>query len=473
MSLRRIIQFIFIIEIVILLFLYNNSYTEFSITKLKWLVGVALCDVVMVFYFQDKMRRPLQYRIISVLFIVGYLIVFYQRYLDLILGNISVDSVLFVSSRIIIKCCILSTIGLAAFGFGYLTLKNNGNTSLKAYRKTTDLKVFRFMFFLSTVLYFIFNMQKIVSGSYSQENLEAEAGTMALYSDILFVISFVILIAHVVKNNLHNKSVTFVQYNNQFGWVSLLCMITYCFAIVYWGDRGPLIICLSVYFGAYFLISKTNLKRSTLIIGIIVSSILLSLLGLLREENRSNRFQNIDVAFNEIYNNNSIIPFTKELSSSVSTLHYSVYYVPDKHPYTYGVFPIRYIVSTIPFGDRLLFSIWPLPKRYISSAFFVTWLAQGENYTYGNGTSCNADLYLSFGLVGVVLGLWLWGLFICYLENKGFSGELSINLIIIYLFTCGYSIYVNRAYLLSYLNFCVFAIVLNFIIQRIVLNKTE
>lgn len=472
MSLRRIIQFIFIIEIIIFLYLYYNTSLEFDITILKRLVGVAIFDVLLILYFQNKMRISIRYRLISVLFIIGYLIVFYQRYFDLILGNISADSILFVSSQIIIKCCLISTTGLAAFGFGYLAMTKTNKTTFVNNTKAIDLKGLRLLFLFSTIVYFVFNLRNIITGTYSQANLEAEAGTIALYSDMLFVISFVTLIANVVKNNIQERTISFIQFNSQFGLISLFCVVLYCIGNTLLGDRGPLIICFSVYFGAYFLISKRNLRKSSLIIGVVCASLFLSLLGLLREETRSDRLQNIDVALNEIYNNNSIIPFTKELSSSVSTLHYSVYYVPDKHPYTFGLFPLRAISSAIPFGDRLLFSIWPLPKKYTSSAFFVTWLIQGDNYTHGNGTSCNADLYLSFGLVGIILGMWLWGLFVRFLENKVLSGVISSNLIIVYLLTCGYSVYVNRASLLSYLNYCVFAIIFNFVYQKIVLIKS-
>ena len=438
-----------------------------------WLVGIALCDVFLIFYVQNKIGIPIKYRLISILFIIGYLIVFYQRYVDLIIGNISADSKLFISSRIIIKCCLISTIGLAAFGFGYLSLTKKSRKPGITKNEVNDLNGFRILFFISTIVFFVFNTRKIVSGSYSQANLEAEAGTMVLYSDILYVISFVILIAHILKNNIRNDSVSFIQYNTQFGWTSVVCLIMYCFANTLIGDRGPLIICLSVYFGAYFLISKSTLRKSTLLLGVVIASLFLSLIGQLRVKSQSDKYQNIDVILNDTYNNNSILPFSEELSGSVKTLHYSVYYVPDMLPYSYGLFPMRYVASAIPFGDRLFYSIWPLPRKYTSSAFFITWLAQGDFYTYGNGTSCNADLYLSFGLTGVLFGLWLWGLFIRFLEYKVFSGELSINLIIVYLLTCGYSIYVNRAYFLCYLNYIVFAIVLNFIYHKIILNKSK
>lgn len=474
MYITKLVRAFFLAEAVFLLLLYFFVSIEYNRVVLLWIVAIALIDAIAIIYVQNRRGINIKYRLISTLFLIGYLIVFYQCYVDLLLGNIEADDNLFVSSQIIIKCCLISTIGLSAFGFGYLTInsynrKSDGNIKYEVGK----LSKYRVLFYIATVLYFIFNIRKILSGEYSQEILEAEAGTMVLYSDMLFIITFVVLLAHILIKNIQNREVSFVQYNTQFGLVSLTCMIMYCLANVIVGDRGPIIICLSIYFGAYFLISKGVLNKTKVIFFISIAVLFFSVLGQIRKDDRQDRFQNINASVSDVYNNNSIIPFTKELSASVTTLHHSVYYVPDKHPYLYWIFPIRYVGASIPFGDRLLFSIFPMPKRYVSSAFFVTWLIQGDYYTYGNGTSCNADLYLSFGVVGVLLGLWLWGLFICFLERKAYNRNISINLIIIYLFTCGYAVYVNRAYFLVFMNYCVFTIIINYLYDKFFLTKSK
>lgn len=469
----KYVRLFFAVEIIVCFILYFlYSLFTYSSVILAGLVVIALFDVFLIFYVQNKRRIKIKYRIICTLFLLGYVIVFYQCYIDLLLGFMSADNSLFVSSSIIIKCCLLSTIGLSAFGFGYLKEKKKiGETTIEKKDEVVDLGLFRVMLFVATIVYLYYNMGKMMSGVYSQEILEAEAGTMVLYSDIFFMISFVLLMTYIVKNNIQFKGVSFPQYFRQFGLGSLFCLLLYIVIHSVIGDRGPVIVCLAIFFGAYFLIGKSFGNKLTLTIGIVVAILFFSVIGQVRNKERAERFNNMGVVLKEMYKSDvSIIPFTKELSSSVLTLHYSVYYVPEKHSFLYGVFPIRYVISSVPFGDRLFFSIYPLPKRYTSSSFFITWLIQGDFYAYGNGSSCIADLYLSFGVVGVLLGMLLWGLFVRYLENKVRYGELSINLIIIYLFTCGYAITVNREYLLVYMNYCVFAIILNYI-YRLLTNK--
>lgn len=469
----KLVRSLFLAETLILLLFYLFGSLEYNEGVLSCIVVLALIDVIIIFYVQNRRGINIKYRLISTLFLIGYLIVFYQCYVDLLLGNIKADNGLFVNSQIIIKCCLISTIGLSAFGFGYLTNKSyNSKSDGNNKYDVEKINKYRVLFYLAAILYLIFNAKKFVSGGYSQEILEVEAGTMVLYSDMLFIITFVILLAHILKNNIQNSKVSFAQFNNQFGWVSLFFLLIYCLINVIIGDRGPLIISFSLYFGTYLLICKGTFSKTKMFFSIFIAVLFFSVIGQIRNDDRQGRFNNINATVSEVYNNNnSIIPFTKELSSSVTTLHHSVYYIPDKHPYLYWIFPIRYVGASIPFGDRLLFSLFPMPKRYVSSAFFVTWLIQGDYYTYGNGTSCNADLYLSFGVVGVLLGLWLWGLFICFLERKAYNGYMSINLIIIYLFTCGYAVYVNRAYFLVFMNYCIFTIIINYLYDKFLIKS--
>ena len=113
----------------------------------------------------------------------------------------------------------------------------------------------------------------------------------------------------------------------------------------------------------------------------------------------------------------SILPQTSELAGSVRTLHAVVDYVPKNHPHTYGRFQLQLLTSSIPFSSGLL-SFLPESGhiRFKGPASFATWLIQGENPNSGVGTTCIADLYVEFGLFGVLFGMLLFGFFIRYAE---------------------------------------------------------
>ena len=160
------------------------------------------------------------------------------------------------------------------------------------------------------------------------------------------------------------------------------------------------------------------------------------------------------------------IPITAELASSQKTLQYAVDNVPSKHDYLYGSFQLRNILSTIPFSSRITSSFLDSHWKYRSSAFFITYLIQGDFYIYGNGTSLIADLYLSFGLIGIIIGMLFLGVVIKKIERKVIlNPNASIYNIVLYISFCGYAIIEARSGVFSPINFICFSLLLTYLIQ--------
>ena len=55
--------------------------------------------------------------------------------------------------------------------------------------------------------------------------------------------------------------------------------------------------------------------------------------------------------------------------------------------------------------------------KYDGSANFITYLIQGNDPSYGDGTSASADLYLDFGGYGVFFGLFIFGLLFQFFDK--------------------------------------------------------
>ena len=158
----------------------------------------------------------------------------------------------------------------------------------------------------------------------------------------------------------------------------------------------------------------------------------------------------------------TISPTTVELASSLNTFTYFISYVPDKHDYMHGSFFIRNILSAIPFSSRLTSKFLNPEKQYQSSDSFVTYIIQGQDYTYGNATSINADLYLNFGVLGVVFGLFILGFFFKYVEYNVFMAKTpSISMILLIVYLAGFSLIWNRYGFLTPINYFVFSYILN------------
>ncbi|GGH32322.1 hypothetical protein GCM10011418_45780 [Sphingobacterium alkalisoli] len=170
----------------------------------------------------------------------------------------------------------------------------------------------------------------------------------------------------------------------------------------------------------------------------------------------------------------SISPQTKELAGSVKTVHMAVSYVPDKHNYLFGRFQLQQILGIIPFGTMFKESLFEDNSyKYIGSAQFITWIDQGDSRFYGLGTSCIADFYMDLGLVGVVLGMFLFGYFIRFCELSFYTYDyLSISAHVFSVVYLAFSIYISRSTVLFNLKLCAFIIIVLFF-NKYIINKSR
>lgn len=114
--------------------------------------------------------------------------------------------------------------------------------------------------------------------------------------------------------------------------------------------------------------------------------------------------------------------------------------MPNKHPYLYGYTYLSDIICSIPYGGRLLNP----PEMYSSTPYFFTYLGQGPYYTYGEGSEIIADIYVNFGVLGVFILMFLFGLFISTLNNT-IKNDKSTYSQLTYFIIFSFVIYINRA----------------------------
>ncbi len=458
-----------IIYIVELIFLLVGYYTFPKDYNSKIIISLLILNAINTFFFFLKIWTRIPYtknKLASLFFVFSYVIVFFQKYIDLVLGICDFDNDTFVSANIVVKCCLISTIGLTAFYLGYLGFSSKNKRPYKSYQKI-DITFLRYLLGISLILYVVFNQWVFEGVVYNQALLEAQAGTMTLYSGMLLQIISFLYVAYSIYNNQNIQSIGI--FFKKMGFIFHLSVFVYIYMNLLVGDRGPIMQFLLLYLVSFIFISGKNIKIWKLaIIGFFVA-LLFTLIGLTRQNDETTINQAM-VSINERVN--TISPLTIELAGSVNTLHYSVSTVPEHHPFLWGSFQIRQLFASVPFLGRIVGNFLNSGFQYHSSAFFITWIRQGEFYQYGSGTSCNADLYLSFGVWGVLLGLFLWGWVLYKIEKGFFLCKKNVVKIILYLFAVTYSIYIPRATILDFFNYCMFTLILHFFYSKIV-SKNE
>ena len=266
-------------------------------------------------------------------------------------------------------------------------------------------------------LYFYTVNPLYLSGYYGS----VEMGATATYVVLLFkVFIFAVLIQNV--RNMRIKQYvpsSFLDYVRQQGYFLLVLIAIYLLSVMFSGDRGAIITFSIAYVSGYYFVSKKKLSLSRAGILFMAAAFFITILGITRSLDKEMSF--VDRVKESVthskFEEPSVLPQTSELAGSVRTLHAVVDFVPNAHPHTYGRFQLQQLVSSIPFSSGLL-SFLPESEhyRFKSPASFATWIIQGDYPTSGEGTTSTADLYVEFGLFGVLFGMLLLGFFIRYAE---------------------------------------------------------
>jgi len=404
----------------------------------QWSLLVLTAIGTLSYFFIRKLEYKDMYWIaITPFFILGYFIVFYQMtILELSGYSISKLYYLFVwaDKTIINRSLSVATLGLLSFYLGTIFVNNSTKNEKNFGRnKTFATNSVAFLLILAYVFYVLFFLS---AGSYSSGVYASEdASGSAVYFYKLFDTSLngAIILKVSYITSFKTKELPLKVYISYLGKPLLLLWGWHFFFSLYLGDRGPLITLSLVTFGVYFL-RWQKINMVYLIISLYIVSTIMTIIGESRQaasDSGKGYIERITETLDEDGEKkvskrfDTYVPFDKtlELATSINTLNYVLMNVPSKYDYRYGLFQLQYIYGIIPgLAGRMTTLLYGSDTKYMNSSMFVTYLIQGNHPGYGNGTSLVADFYLDFGIIGVIVGLFLFGYFIRKNEPRLFSG---------------------------------------------------
>ncbi len=463
-----------IISYIILSFFLPSSPTP------SYVCAMLIVNVLGVILFISKKEYNLnlrgQYIRTSFLFILGYLIVYFQYLFDYLFGYITESSPMWHYNRVILLSTVYSSIGLFCYFVGYLIYEDSRQQSSEPllFNKQQNTQLLLILCVLSLILYLLNVNPLYLSGYYGEEALGDSAARYAL---LFKVFSFCVIILKCWNHKIEpQKNIKTIKDYLFFLGIPLITAIAiYLITVILSGDRGPLISYLLLFILVYLIATGEKISLIKLIISILVGASLITLLGNARKQSRDLDFsEKILLAISDnSQDKKSISPYTKELSSSAETLNAAVQYVENGNDYMYGRFQVQQILITVPFSynivNSVLFKENQESRKTLNTAEFITWIIQGNTPTYGNGTSIIADLYLDFGVITIAFGMLFFG----YLSRKM---ELALydtsSSFILFVFSVVYftgSIYICRTSLLfdlQIIGWILITIYVNFIISK-------
>ena len=399
---------------------------------------------------------------IAPIFILGYLIVFYQMtLLDLLGYSVSkiYYSFVWVSETVVNKSIGISTLGLLAFYLGALSFKkarlsqkSNEIKQKLSTKSTTLLLILAYTFY---ILFFL-SAGSYSSGVYASQDASGTAVYFYKLFEASLIAAIILKLSFITSTN--NKQLSFKKYISSFSKPLLILLGWHLLFSLYVGDRGPLITYTLLVFGLYFIRWK-KLNFIYFIVGIFIVSTFMTIIGEVRQAGAVSGIgvaSKIEQVVSIIDEGNIVtkefdvhVPGSQtiELALSVNTLNYALFNVPEKYDYRYGLFQLQYIYGIIPGLAGIMSKIlYGADTQYYSSSKFITYLIQGNRPTYGNGTSVVADFYLDFGVIGVIIGLFLFGLFVRKNEPRLFFGyQYPTFLWIATLIFFSKALYLNRS----------------------------
>ena len=460
-------------------------------------ITLGLATLLMFIPFVTKYNKQIKERYMrpTVIFILGYFIVFFQKYYDLLFGLIEETDPVFVNEGLINRSLIISVSALIMFYIGYFLFRYRDKKRKVATRRQAEQKqaeqnpteqkqtyqkqafskhthreqtyIYRtgplkILFWIVTALLCMISIKELATGEYSQAYLEKNAGSLGNYMSILYLVVFFTLLTVSVYNCITLKIFNLKGFIRQFGIISLVCLLGYSAIMVLIGRRLDIIVMITGLAIGIAYIKNMKPKLWKLVIALAVVTYIVSIIGIVRKVDDSSSISSkVEAMQYVMLEQKSIIPTTTELAGSLETFNYALDYVPSKHDYLYGSFHVRNIVSTIPFSSHFTANLFDPHWMYRSSDFFITYIIQGENYSYGNGSSINADLYLNYGIPGIIIGLFLLGV-IFYRVEYNFCTKSNPKLlsILFFLIFAGYSLPYCRAGYLAPINYIIFCYIL-------------
>lgn len=346
----------------------------------------------------------------SVIFLLVFFIVFFQRDLDYAIGlfgdnSYGIDLFLANAPHVISKACALSLIALSAFLCGNynFSLKNKRNNTNRYVFKNTKILVWGgfLLLFLHIILYGIGNFTK-------DEN--TDTAILTILQAVL--LALIVINAHNIKCNSNQNKISIKKY-----LMPLVLIFLYLFIYFASANRGGAIkVCLMLLVTyVYITGNRVNYKKIAIIA--VVCAFSISIIGIVR----SMVDKDVNAATELLLEKESIFPLTAELAGSVNTVHVALGNVPSKQDYNYGssFFPRFNIL--IPGLNRIMPNI-STSEDIITNMFFCGYI---PTWGWGLGSSAVADVYIAFGVLGVIIIFFIFGWFVHYLEYGTFCAQKS------------------------------------------------
>lgn len=441
---RAVLSFLFAVTLIIYSISYSATIVKVSPFVLIPFFLTILCAMYVIKHIKSTFPFVLKG---SFIFILSYCIVNFQVFLELNFGSLRfAQKILPHNDFIILGTYSICLIGLICFILG-LTVKLKlpvicyRSQSLQAI-SLYPLLIFNFGLL---ILYIVSVGETYLAGGYGI-SLESKVVRYGLILEL----SYYAYLYFIVKTN--DKTCGIWNGFKKIHPIYYVSLLLYVVILLAAGDRGPVLYLSLATSATIIYLSNIRLKNYYFIILGAILIFGISVFGKGRRHGTGFTFiERIEMGLTEdnAYGDNPLSPATLELAGS-GQLNFKAVQIVEEEGTFNGQFLLQQIIGTVPLLTTPVNSYLHINNRDINSANYLTYKVLGLSPTYGVGTTCVADLYLDFGICGVIVGLFLFGIIMRFVDDN-IDNLKKINTIGV----CSIIIFYSKSYYIprSYISF--------------------
>ena len=437
-------------------FEYFSSFYNFSVSLILFLL--------VVFFLLWHRRFDKNWLRFDVLFLIGYTIVHIQIPF---LASVGIEPIrpyfVWINKDVVNYATWMSVVAINLWMLGYsVYLKKPKAVTSKEYKIVSKsysiidtIILISFIGFLSTA------GSVLLSGVYDLDSWGAQAVYFLLVLSTLIYLRIVYFFSE-LKPDTSYRQIIKKAFNNK---IFIFVLFVYLGMFFLVGDRGEVLkIVLMIAFSYSAFVKSISFK--SILLSVVIGSFLFTIIGLGRINDLSeNDNRNIlERGYSALNDREDKPNFTNELASSVRIQYRALDTVPLREPYLDGRTYLVGLFSVIPFASGFIVDTFEIDRQYLSSSNYFTYLGQGLNPTYGEGSEILGDIYINFGIYGVFIIMFLFGLMSgkFYHESKQFK----MIYILLYSILLIAAIRLNRASLFELYKIFFYIIIFHFIFKK-------
>lgn len=394
----------------------------------------------------------------SNIFILSFFIVNFQVIISTWLEYETIGTYLETSkySGYISKVLYLGLVGMIFYLIGYSYL-NQPYKSIRQNSKIVhrNIHVWALLSLVAFVLFVInIDLVSFLTGmNYEGSGASDRETTPFAIWEILFDTFVTLTVASETESILNKgKRISLYRYLLSFPSYFLVSVLLYIILRLVSGDRGPVMYTTLLFFYSYLLVSKKTIRLGIVMLLVLIGAFGMTLLNSVRSYRNpdENFIEKVSRGFSNLEDESevkSISPFSYELSKSVNCNFIAVHDIDENvTEYKYGLYNLCEILSAVPGMNRITTSLFNLDLYRTATSEYVTISFFGKNYPYGLGTTVITDFYLDFGLLGIIIGMFVVGIVYRRVDENLVYGSIpSFFAMVFFLKFASMSVYIPRA----------------------------